>query len=323
MSPRRHLFFCLIALAAIAGCKTRITQTLDTAVAGTGQDHGSHSARQGARHGEQNAAHSDANPINQSGEPTTSPRPPDVPLFELQPPSDTPSKAVVKVKPLPKEKPLTPDSRPSPPTTPPKPARLTVAAVTPPAAEPAHAGCVSLATPPVAPTAPRPVARLTLGEQPLQTAAPKSPPRPVGLPGLITAAPTTAPAQRLTAVIPASSLSELQPAQLPSQSIDLFARLASPQVIPGFLNQPQPLRLPLAAGTTTIQTTHFNQPLMSPLPDAAPVLWQTKGMPVASIPVLSQWLFAPAAPPPPNVSTTREDRAVLHDKIYQFLIGHP
>ena len=323
MSPRRHLFFCLIALAALAGCKTRITRTLDTAVAGTGQDHGSHSARQGARHGEQNAAHSDANPINKSGEPTTSQSPPDVPLFELQPPSDTPSKAVVKVKPLPKEKPSPLDSRPSPPATPPKPARLTVAAVTPPAAEPAHAGRVAITVPPVTSTAPRPVARLTLGESLLSSATTKTTPRPVGLPSLITAAPTTTTGKRLTSVIGASSLSELQSARHPSQSLDLFARLASPQVIPGFLDQPQPLRLPVAAGTATIQTTRFDQPLMSPLPDAAPVLWQTKGMPVASVPVLSQWLFAPAAPPPPNVSTTREDRAVLHDKIYQFLIGHP
>ena len=337
MLPRRHLFFCLIALAALAGCKTKTTRTPDAAVAGTGQDHGSRSARQGTRHGEQNAAPADApdaeskasaqaapadaNPATKPGTPTTSPRPPDVPPRDTRPPSATSAKAVAKVKILPKENPSPLDSRPSPPVTPPKPAHLTVAAVTPPAAEPAHAGRVSLNVLPISTTAPRPVARLTLGESLLPTSAPKTTPIPIGLPNLVTAAPTTAPVQRLTAGIAVSSPSELQPARPQSQSIDLLARLASPQAAAGSQDQAQTLRLPLATTANPIQTARFDQSLLVPLPDTAPVLWQTKGVPVISIPVLSNWLSSPPPPPPPDSPAAREDREILHRKIYQILLG--
>ena len=341
MLPRRHLFFCLIALAALAGCKTKTTRTPDAAVADTGQDHGSRSAHQGSRHGEQNAADADmptdtkptATPESLGGStsvwtasaslgtPTTSPPPPDVPPRDTRSPSDTSAKAVAKMKPLPNEKPSPLDSRPSPPATTPKPAHLTVAAITPPATEPAHAGRVSLNVPPVSTTAPRPVARLTLGESLLPTSAPKTTPRPIGLPNLVTAAPTTAPVQRLTAAIPASSPSELQPARPQSQSIDLLARLASPQATAGSHDQAQTLRLPLATTANPIQTARFDQPLMVPLPDTAPVLWQTKGVPVVSVSVLSNWLSAPPPPPPPDSPAAREDRESLHRKIYQILLG--
>ena len=349
MLLRRHLFFCLIALAALAGCKTKTTRTPDTAVAGTGQDHGSSSARQGARDGEQNAATAaeskasaqaapaDANPANipesvggstsmrtasaSPGAPAASPPPPDVPPRDTRSPSDTSAKAVAKMKTVSKEKPSPLDSHPSPPATPPKTARLTVAAVTPPTTEPAPAGRVSITVPPVAPTAPRPVARLTIGEQALPPASPKITPRPISLPSLVTAAPTTAPVQRLTTGIAVSSLSELQPARPQSQSIDLFARLASPQVAAGSQDQAQTLRLPLAIGTAPI-SARFDQPLMVPLPDTVPVLWQTKGVPAVSVSVLSNWLSSPPPPPPPDSPAAREDRESLHRKIYQILLGH-
>ncbi len=312
MSPRRHLFICLIALAALAGCHTKTTRTsADTAVAitGDGHDHGGSPARHAARHAKQevsqNDAPKDANPTDTSSASVASP-----------------SKASPPGKVSPNLPSAHSDSRKSAAAQPAKPAKLSASGIASSPAKPAQDGRISITMPPATPTPQRTVASLRLGESSRSTAAPKITPLSVDLPGLVTSAPTTAPTQRLSAVIPAPSLSDVMSSRTKPQSIDLFSRLSSPQVAAGSQDQPLSWSLPRAMAPAQIQTTSFDQTIMALPSDTMPVLWQTKGGPVYSVPILSNWLSAPAPPPPPDSSTTREDREILHVKIYQILLGH-
>ncbi len=318
MLPRRHLFFCLIALTTLGGCKTKLAQTPSAAVTEIGPNHGSSSDKQSVRHAASNdsaTAHStEAAPSDPVGASLLA----IPPLASKLAPTSENTKANAGVS----AARTNPTGQSNASSLPAANQPRDVAVDTPPSPpeKPAQPAPIGITVSPVALSPARPVARLALASSLTSTPEPPNAPRPISLPNLFTGTPT---APRLSAVITAPSLTAVSPTQSKSQSLDLLSHLASAQVASGNQDQPQSWNLPLATDTTPIPAARFDQTTLLPLPVTATVLFQPKGAPIAPIPGLAERVPPIAPPPPPDSAAARENREILHQKVYQFLLGQP
>lgn len=308
--------FCLTALAVLPGCQTKLSGTSAADVADTAQNRAVHSVHRttlaaAASTNIAPIAPHDSNAINTIEEPAT--------------PSFPPDKRKVAAHDLPS---TNSDLRPkifesqSTSTTPPYPTVDKVDSTAQSTAGAADTGHISIAVPPVALTVPRPVARMTLAESQVPTAAPATAPHPFSLPtpGIPAAA---VPASRSPVIVTASPLDEFSPAQTGLPSCNFISSIALAPTTLFFPDPLQSLNFPVATATAKIQNVYSNQFMILPLPDAAPVPRQNNAGQSTRVLCLSNWLSEPVLPPRPDPSPARDVREILHRDIYQFILGNP
>jgi len=339
MLPRRHLFCGLIALVAFGGCKTKPGRTPPAPAAGIGFNHPSPSGEPVPRpvafpppaDADSKNPPSATFPASvpnpspsegvQVGERASSISPPASALtlaLALARKSENTVAAISKtsdpasISPTGKDSDSASDVRMVPVV-----ANDTSSS---PPENPAQAASVYTTLAPVALSPARPVAKLTLASSPLSALAPQSTPRPISLRALAAGTP---PAPEVSAVIATPSLVAVSPVQTKGQALDLLSRLASAPVSSDAQNQAQALKLPSSSGTSRPSIGRFGQTALLPLPKTPPVVLQPKDTLVAPILGLSERIPPVTPPRPMDQASSREERKILHQKVYQFLLGQP
>lgn len=339
MLPRRHLFCGLIALVAFGGCKTKVGRTSPAPVAGIGFNHASASGEPGSRPAAfQPPLHADSKNPPPATVPASvsSPRPSEGVQVGGSPPAIPPPASAIALAlalALKSERPVAAISKTSDPAliSPTGKADAPASGVemvpvvandtsSSPPENPAQAASVYTTLAPVALPPARPVAKLTLASSPLSAPAPQSTPRPISLRALAAGTPPTS---GVSAVIATPSLAAVSPVQTKGQPLDLLSRLASAPASSDSQNQPQALKLPSSLAASRPSIGRFGQTVFLPLPETLPVTLQPIDTLVAPIPGLSERIPPVTPPRPMDPAGSREESKILHQKVYQFLLGQP
>jgi len=339
MLPRRHLFCGLIALVAFGGCKTKPGRTPPAPASGIGFNHPSPSGEPAPRPAAfPPSAHADSKNQPPATFPASVPGPSPsegVQVGESAPSISPPASALALAiaLALKSENTVAAISKTSDPAliSPTGKAHNSAPAVKmvpvvvdapspSPPKNPAQAASVYTTLAPVTLPIARPVAKLTLASSPISALSPQSTPRPISLRALAAGTP---PAPEVSAVIATPSLVAVSPLQTEGQALDLLSRLASAPVSSDSSNQAQALNLPSSSATSRPSIGRFGQTALLPLPETPPVILQPKDTLVAPIPGLSERIPPVIPPRPMDPASSREERKILHQKVYQFLLCQP